>query len=420
MYLVGGTMNGRDYNCNQMYRLDLQTFNWDMVATRASEGQPTSLPVCIDEHTAILDGNTVIIFGGFQDGCRTNMVHTFDAETRVWSLLEPANPRAPAPSERAGHAAVFLDGNLYVFGGKDDDNQKLNDLWRFNLSERTWTKLTVDQDHTVPMARSGHSANLYEGYMCVFGGIFEVTKELNDLHLYDIANNRWICLFAEKTEFVTAQSPTKTMAMGSVSPLLRRGTKTGSEQSPNGKGGTSGDTKTSCSYRSAICSAMQSNFGAEPGKKKCKHSGEESKKPHKEVRLDSPTSTDMQRSLLIANADHSFDHMAQLKRKKNNFGFGGTIHNTFGLNMSLSQKGKLRVCGIRPNPRDGHTSVIHEGKMIVFGGDRHHMPFNDMFVLDVINEFERQSFQFVRESPSQDDIASQSQVPPAQEAIDQS
>ena len=42
--------------------------------------------------------------------------------------------------------------------------------------------------------------------------------------------------------------------------------------------------------------------------------------------------------------------------------------------------------------------VNHEGRMIVFGGDRHHMPFNDMFALDLVNEFDRQSFQFVRDN----------------------
>ena len=141
-------------------------------------------------------------------------MHTFDVETRVWQLLAPE--RGPAPSPRAGHAAVVHEGNLYVFGGKDDANQKLNDLWRFNLAERVWTELTVPQDqaHSIPMARSGHTATLYQGYICIFGGLFEVTKELNDLHLYDIANNRWICLFSEKTINVTAQSPTKSMAMG--------------------------------------------------------------------------------------------------------------------------------------------------------------------------------------------------------------
>lgn len=34
----------------------------------------------------------------------------------------------------------------------------------------------------------------------------------------------------------------------------------------------------------------------------------------------------------------------------------------------------------------------------MFGGDRHHMPFNDMFALDLVNEFDRQSFQFVRDN----------------------
>ena len=46
-------------------------------------------------------------------------------------------------------------------------------------------------------------------------------------------------------------------------------------------------------------------------------------------------------------------------------------------------------------PRDGHSCTLHDGLMIGFGGDRHHMPFNDLFVLDVCSELEKQSFQFV-------------------------
>ena len=112
--------------------------------------------------------------------------------------------------------------------------------------------------------------------------------------------------------------------------------------------------------------------------------------------------------MLIAQADPSFDYMAQLKRKKNNFGFGMSNHNAFGLNMALSQKGKSKVCGIRPMPRDGHTGLVHNGMMIVFGGDRHHMPFNDMFALDMPGEFDRQSFQFVRDSNSREDLQAES------------
>ena len=37
----------------------------------------------------------------------------------------------------------------------------------------------------------------------------------------------------------------------------------------------------------------------------------------------------------------------------------------------------------RPQARDGHTGVIHDKYFFVFGGDRHHMPFNDVFMLHI-------------------------------------
>jgi hypothetical protein len=36
-------------------------------------------------------------------------------------------------------------------------------------------------DGRSPDPRSGHTACYYEGYILVFGGILEVTKELNDV-----------------------------------------------------------------------------------------------------------------------------------------------------------------------------------------------------------------------------------------------
>ena len=40
------------------------------------------------------------------------------------------------------------------------------------------------------------------------------------------------------------------------------------------------------------------------------------------------------------------------------------------------------IKGSKPTPRDGHTaSVCSNGYMYVFGGDRHHMPFNDLYMI---------------------------------------
>ena len=53
-----------------------------------------------------------------------------------------------------------------------------------------------------------------------------------------------------------------------------------------------------------------------------------------------------------------------------------------------------RQAGRRPAARDGHTALLHGNRFVVFGGDRHHMPFNDLFVLDVESEFNKQSHIF--------------------------
>lgn len=47
-----------------------------------------------------------------------------------------------------------------------------------------------------------------------------------------------------------------------------------------------------------------------------------------------------------------------------------------------------KVQGKRPMARDGHTGImVGDSWFVVFGGDRHHMPFNDLFILDVRREF---------------------------------
>ena len=41
------------------------------------------------------------------------------------------------------------------------------------------------------------------------------------------------------------------------------------------------------------------------------------------------------------------------------------------------------IRGRKPTPRDGHTAGFSQGFMFVFGGDRHHMTFNDLFIIQL-------------------------------------
>ena len=83
----------------------------------------------------------------------------------------------------------------------------------------------------------------------------------------------------------------------------------------------------------------------------------------------------MQNSFIIQNADESFDHYyTQMKKRKQH-------HQT--MEHSMTQETKFGVVnGKKPTARDGHTvNVDSAGFMYVFGGDRHHMPFNDLYMI---------------------------------------
>lgn len=83
---------------------------------------------------------------------------------------------------------------MYIFGGQDDDNNKLNDLWEFDLASETYREIEVPSVSHLPSPRSGHTAGIYKGKMYIFGGIFELTKELNEMLVYDFQSG----LFEQK------------------------------------------------------------------------------------------------------------------------------------------------------------------------------------------------------------------------------
>ena len=225
MYLFGGSYN---FNSNpNVYCLDLRKFNWELIKVRGD------VPAARDEHTAVLHDETVILFGGFVSGERTSEMFKYHIPSKTWEKIELADPSEPQPCPRAGHSAIIYDHSqgrytnpddgapsgpgMYIFGGKDEENNKLNDLWCYHLDSNRWEHIVVSDPESVPMARSGHSANVYMDQMVIFGGIFEITKELNDMPLFDLKNRRWVHLFEETKQ----SSPIKT-GLGGLSPMRRK------------------------------------------------------------------------------------------------------------------------------------------------------------------------------------------------------
>ena len=76
-----------------------------------------------------------------------------------------------------------------MFAGTDDENQRLNDTWMYDLKLKEWTEV---KNSAYLKPRNGHSAIIYDQrFMIVFGGIQEVTKELDDVNVLDVHTGKW-------------------------------------------------------------------------------------------------------------------------------------------------------------------------------------------------------------------------------------
>ena len=51
--------------------------------------------------------------------------------------------------------------------------------------------------------------------------------------------------------------------------------------------------------------------------------------------------------------------------------------------LGVSKEEKLKSGMKYPKPRDGHSCEMLNDKMLIFGGDRHHMSFNDLIMIDL-------------------------------------
>ena len=104
MYLFGGS--SRECENAEMFTLDLKLFKWAIVKVKADKDEPINLPKTRDEHSCVMNGNSMIVFGGFTFGQRSNEIFEFNFVTNTWRLVAHASKETPLP--RAGHSAVIM------------------------------------------------------------------------------------------------------------------------------------------------------------------------------------------------------------------------------------------------------------------------------------------------------------------------
>ncbi len=124
MFLFGGTALGD--TPRGLYSLDLKSYKWERLNSRGDVPSPR------DEHSAVVYEGGMFVYGGNVDGERVNDIYRFIFAENKWEIIIPFNKNCPVA--RAGHSAVVYRDSMFILGGKDEDNNKLNDLWEFNFA----------------------------------------------------------------------------------------------------------------------------------------------------------------------------------------------------------------------------------------------------------------------------------------------
>ncbi|CAI2364122.1 unnamed protein product [Moneuplotes crassus] len=378
-FLFGGSDLGIDNS--KMFSFDIENCEWKVISDLSNE--TGDQPITRDEHSAVLWNDTIVIFGGNVKGFKSNDVWFYHVNENKWEEVKADN----SPPERSNHAYTISGDKMYIFGGKDIENNKLKDLWCFDCNSKSWTEVDAKGDD-LPICRSGASLVSYKNYLLLFGGIFELTKELGDLYAFDTNGSKWFTIFEETDSPVHKHSPGSTFGMGrfnradsikSPSPVNSSFKKS----DPNFSMSLKKTKKSKKNLNHSIFEVDSSMLKKQKQMKALIKKREKEKNPMEHSMLTSPTSLSMKNSFLINNTGKGFENYFNHQKKKK---LGLTLSPDVSQISPSKVARNSKVTGLRPRPRDGHTAMFWNDNMVIFGGDRHHMPFNDLFSLDLAKE----------------------------------
>jgi hypothetical protein len=74
MYLFGGSFSTENL---AMYSLDLNRYQWILLKPKGYQNDDSNLPHTRDEHSCVIHNDTMLVFGGFAFGERTNTIFRY-------------------------------------------------------------------------------------------------------------------------------------------------------------------------------------------------------------------------------------------------------------------------------------------------------------------------------------------------------
>ncbi|KAM6984661.1 uncharacterized protein FYW47_003826 [Aplochiton taeniatus] len=180
IYVYGGLENG--VPTDNLMVFNTVSLHWTPVKTTGT------LPSARYNQTFALVGEQVFMFGGCAaDGSYYKDLHVLNTDTLVW---QKCDAKGESPLACAGQTlSAHHDKDLYLFGGKRINEAgavtSINEIHKLSVAKMKWkVPLYVG---IPPTKRHGHTAFILHSHMYVFGGK-NVEQEFNDLKVMRLIN----------------------------------------------------------------------------------------------------------------------------------------------------------------------------------------------------------------------------------------
>ncbi|KAL3986106.1 Galactose oxidase central domain family protein [Acanthocheilonema viteae] len=189
-YLWGGR-NDEFGACSKMFCFDPEAVAWSVIPY---DGEA---PPARDGHSAVVVGDLMFMFGGFEEESQRFSQETFayNFKQKKWYEVKTTGE---LPQWRDFHTACVINKKMYVFGGRSDlhgafhsSRDYYSDVLKvLNLKTGHWEDPKVTGD--CPCGRRSHSAWIYNNKMYIFGGYLGTeNRHLNELHEFDPETSCW-------------------------------------------------------------------------------------------------------------------------------------------------------------------------------------------------------------------------------------
>jgi N-acetylneuraminic acid mutarotase len=177
LYAIGG-LTTDDVRLASVERYDASLDIWSAAP---------SLPRPRRTHCACTMGNAMYVMGGIEideEGRERTVksVLKFGRRAQTWSEV------ASMLAERDNAGACMLGSDIYIFGGRNENDKPTSTTYRFNTERNEWATLAP-----MPEANSLHSVSVLDGLIYVMGGWDSNGNgnSVSSVHRFDPVANSW-------------------------------------------------------------------------------------------------------------------------------------------------------------------------------------------------------------------------------------